>query len=225
MVFDGDRGIDHVGRDVAEGNDDAVIALVADVGKQVAAPVVDQHVLGQAGGCKANDGGEIPDRLRRDRRHRHQGQRQGGDHADHHVALQRGAATPVPLAQVVVRVPVRMAPSVAAPHGFTKPYAPAATSHPRIRKKTLQAPKLASQRAAARVRRRRLRRSIRWPCPTAERCAPAIAIAAFPALTCIALVSALPDCHAGLSVSRNKFSYSRALPLEAVIGRRRRGRR
>ena len=50
MVLDGDRGIDHVGRDVAEGNDDAVIALVADVGKQVAAPVVDQHVLGQAGG-------------------------------------------------------------------------------------------------------------------------------------------------------------------------------
>src|SRR5947209_206405 len=104
-----------------------------------------------------------------------------------------------------------MAPSVAAPHGFTKPYAPAATSHPRIRKKTLQAPRLASQRAAARVRRRRLRRSIRWPCPTAERCAPAIAIAAFPALTRIVLVSALPDCHAGLSVSRNKFSYSPGL--------------
>src|SRR6266576_7307833 len=104
-----------------------------------------------------------------------------------------------------------MAAPVAAPHGFTRPYAPAATSHPRIRKKRLQAAKLASHRAAARVRRRRLRRSIRWPCPTAERCAPAIAIAAFPALTCIALVSALPDCHAGLSVSRNKFSYSPGL--------------
>ena len=79
MVLDGDRGIDHVGRDVAEGNDDAVIALVADVGKQVTAPVVDQHVLRQAGGGKPNDGGEIADRLRRDRRHRHQGQRHRGE--------------------------------------------------------------------------------------------------------------------------------------------------
>src|SRR2546427_7861558 len=110
-----------------------------------------------------------------------------------------------------------MAAPVAAPHGFSRPYTPAATSHPRIRKKRLQAPKLASQRAAARVRRRRLRRSIRRPFPTAERCAPAIAIPAFPALTCIALVSALPDCHAGLGMSRNKFSYSRALPSRDLL--------
>ena len=50
MVLDGDRGIDDVGRDVAERNHDAVIALVADIGKEVAAPVEDQHVLRQAGG-------------------------------------------------------------------------------------------------------------------------------------------------------------------------------
>src|SRR4029077_14777382 len=84
-------------------------------------------------------------------------------------------------------------------------------SQPRIRKKTLQAPKVAAQRAAARVFRRRLRRSSRWSCWTAERCAPAIAIAAFPALTCIALVSALQDCHGELGMSRNKLSYSRGL--------------
>src|SRR2546426_4060754 len=92
---------------------------------------------------------------------------------------------------------------------------------------TLQAPKLATETAAARVRRRRLRRSTRWPCSTAERCAPAIAIAVFPALTFGVLVSALPDCHAELGMSRTKFSYSDGLtgsPHPALPRRRGRGK-
>src|SRR2546425_9233069 len=92
---------------------------------------------------------------------------------------------------------------------------------------TLQAPKLATETAAARVRRRRLRRSTRWPCSTAERCAPAIAIAVFPALTFGVLVSALPDCHAVMGMSRTKFNYTDGLtgsPHPALPRRRGRGK-
>ncbi len=48
VVLDGDGGVDDVGRDVAERDNYAMVTLVADIGKQAAVPVEDQHVLRQA---------------------------------------------------------------------------------------------------------------------------------------------------------------------------------
>jgi hypothetical protein len=106
---------------VAERDNDAVVALLADIGKEAAVPIEDQHVLRQVGGGKASYCGELADRLRGDSRDGHQRQGQHGDGADDQVPPQHRAATPVPLSEVIVGVPVRVAPPVAAPHGFTRP--------------------------------------------------------------------------------------------------------
>ncbi len=116
VVLDGDRRVDDVRRDVADRHDDPVIALVADIGEQVAVAIEDQHVLRQDGGGQPGNRRNVADRLRRHGRHGQQGERKQHDEGDDQISLQAEPAPALPLTQVVVRMPVWVAAPIAAPH-------------------------------------------------------------------------------------------------------------
>src|SRR5438270_2750216 len=94
LVFDRDRRLADEGGDVVEGDDDTMIAVVADVVDQRAVPVEDQHVLLEAAGGEAVDRRQVADRLGGERRHRHQGQSEQQQRTDQDDAPDSGAAVP-----------------------------------------------------------------------------------------------------------------------------------
>src|SRR5207253_326178 len=94
LVFDRDRRLADEGGDVVEGDDDAMIAVVADVVDQRAVPVEDQHVLLEAAGGEAVDRRQVADRLGGEGRHRHQRQSEKQQRTDQDDAPDSGAAVP-----------------------------------------------------------------------------------------------------------------------------------
>ena len=119
VVFDRDRRVDQIGRDVTQRHHDPMIALVADVGQQGAVTVEDQHVLRQPARSPAGHRRQVADRLRRDGRDGQQRHGQQHDERNDQVPPEGEPAPPVPLVQVVLRMAVAMLLAVAAPHAFT----------------------------------------------------------------------------------------------------------
>ena len=104
-VLGSEGRLHHPWRDVVKGYHDPVVALLADVGEQLAMPVVDQGVLLQLVRGQAADGGQGPDGLGGDGGDAHQRHQQHDHQAKDHGAPEVGAAALPPPVHVALRAP------------------------------------------------------------------------------------------------------------------------